>query len=403
MLTLVKRLARIGAAGVAVWALAGAPAAAQQPQQPPAGNGNPFFRVPANPPGGMAGVGGVAPPAAAPTPYGGTITNTYTPYTPAGGSIQNNPAFHYYNPSYGYGPYGYGTYQGPTGAYLSGSADVINAQANFMLTKEQKKLLHESVEQARIDTRLKAAEARIREAALQSAFRDQQEKDLQEYTLRRARTMASLPEITNAIALNDLFKDAATIQSTVRGVTGPTVPLDQDLLKRINFTSGNGGNAGLLKSPKMNWPGALQGPDYDQARKHVELLLPEATKQARSGSVDSGTLRDLRRDLDALNQQLRQHIGDLTPDEDIEAKRYLRQLEDSLKTLQNPNAGQFLTEDWTSQVKNVGELIKYMSSKGLTFAPANAGDENAYVALHNALAAYDTVISRLAREQQNAP
>jgi hypothetical protein len=41
------------------------------------------------------------------------------------------------------------------------------------------------------------------------------------------------------------------------------------------------------------------------------------------------------------------------------------------------------------KAKTVPELIKFMADRGLQFAPAVPGDENAYQALHSALAAYD--------------
>ena len=39
--------------------------------------------------------------------------------------------------------------------------------------------------------------------------------------------------------------------------------------------------------------------------------------------------------------------------------------------------------------KTVPDLVSYMKNKGLSFAPAVAGQEPAYAALHQALAAYD--------------
>jgi hypothetical protein len=44
--------------------------------------------------------------------------------------------------------------------------------------------------------------------------------------------------------------------------------------------------------------------------------------------------------------------------------------------------------------KTAAELVKYVSDKGLRFAPSTPGDEAAYRALHLALAIYDASLTQ---------
>jgi hypothetical protein len=48
----------------------------------------------------------------------------------------------------------------------------------------------------------------------------------------------------------------------------------------------------------------------------------------------------------------------------------------------------YFTEKFAAKGKTVPELLQFMASKGLKFAPATGGDEAAYSALYNYLVSY---------------
>ena len=61
-----------------------------------------------------------------------------------------------WNSPYGYGGLGpYGSYLG-SGGFLSGTADVIGAQGEFLKQEQEAKLKGEQVKQAKVDTRRKS-------------------------------------------------------------------------------------------------------------------------------------------------------------------------------------------------------------------------------------------------------
>lgn len=72
----------------------------------------------------------------------------------------------------------------------------------------------------------------------------------------------------------------------------------------------------------------------------------------------------------------------------MEAKRFCDQVDDAVKILRSPDAAEFVTGRCAARGRSVAELVSYLSQDGLTFAPAVAGQERGYLALHRALSAY---------------
>jgi hypothetical protein len=93
-----------------------------------------------------------------------------------------------------------------------------------------------------------------------------------------------------------------------------------------------------------------------------------------------------------LQVLLANNVRDLPPGQYMEARHFLNNLEDGLQLLRQPNAGLYFTQKYTAKGRTVLDLVNHMSKEGLTFAAAVGGDEAAYMALHRALAAYDSAV-----------
>src|SRR5262249_22210439 len=93
------------------------------------------------------------------------------------------------------------------------------------------------------------------------------------------------------------------------------------------------------------------------------------------------------------------NINDLTPSQYSGASRFLNQMEDALKALQQPDIADYLGQKYVAQGKTVGDLLEYMMRKGLSFAPAVNGDEGAYQALHNYLVGFANSLQSAERAQ----
>lgn len=319
------------------------------------------------------------------SPYGAIVSNPYAAATPSPSAYapQATPfrsGNSLYNP---YAP----TIVPPSGAYLMGAASVIDSQSQFMIARERAALMREDVKRSKLYTLRQTQEQRIWERNNLPTMQDDIERARAE-ELRRSRNNPTMAEVWSGKSLNDLLENAAKLQG--QGMIGPALPLEDEVLKHINVSAGQGGNIGLLKNDGMlPWPPPLRTAPFSEPREGIDKLLPIVVKQAQFGPVDQGSLRDLDAQVKQLHAALSREVQNLPPTQYVEAKRFMKQVDDAVKALQQPNVTSFFTRKLSAKGKTVGELVKSMAGDGLRFAPATPGDEAAYAALHRALVTYE--------------
>jgi hypothetical protein len=355
-------------------------------------------------------------------PYGGPALSTmgaYSPY-PGGGygggygaTLATNPYLGGYggSPSYGSGGYGGsggsgygGPYQSydmnPYSGYLRGAADVTTANANYQMSIQRARLVREQANQAHLQTRRKIVEEAEWERGRMPNPEKVREADI-EAALNRARRDPPLTEVWSARSLNALLNHVAAEQG--KGNKGPDIPLDEETLKSINLTSGDSrANAGLLKEGKLQWPRPLQGDEFSEPRTRLSRRVEEAVAKLRynpNTPVPSGLVTDMQNDLRALAERLNGCVGELSPSQYIEARRYLNQVGDAIAALSGPKVGAYFNPSWVSKARNVAELVNFMGKSGLRFAAATPGDEPAYNALYRALADFDAGLPQVAKSR----
>jgi hypothetical protein len=281
----------------------------------------------------------------------------------------------------------YTPYYDPYGGFMSGVAADISAQGQFLIQEQQSKLTKEQVNQAKIDTRRRNFDEWLYERANRPTMEDDREKARME-NIRRSRNKPPLTEIWSGKALNDLL-DAIQKMHDQR-ISGPTVPLNEETLKKINVTTGaTEGSLGLLRDDgKLQWPYTLTDTPYDEERKKLDTLAVQAYKEAEYGRVKPQTIRAMTKSTDNLVKLLKQNIRDVTPNDYVEAKRYLNEMDKTIRVLRDPDVSKFVTRKWAAKGNTVSELVQEMKNSGLKFAPAVRGDEAAYTALHSAMVEY---------------
>jgi hypothetical protein len=291
----------------------------------------------------------------------------------------------------GYGQNPYGTYyEDPNGAYLRGSGQVIDAQGRFMQNQQQAYLLREQVHAQRLANERKAFEDYLYKRQ-NTPSPEEESRRLQSQSAQRARSNPSLAEVCSGRALNDILKDLQTHPVNAGLADAHMLPrsLDEDGLRHINVTSG-AGNLGLLKNEgRLPWPAGLSGSVSAEQEGAVGALVQRALRQAElDARVETSTIRQLRAGLDQLRAQLRKNARELSAAEYTEAKTFLDNFDDAVTALRQADVGNHMTGQYSLKVRTVEELVKYMTEKGLEFAPAVPGDKEAYMALHQALASY---------------
>jgi hypothetical protein len=304
--------------------------------------------------------------------------------------------------SWSYGAYGYGAYaypgvmggvlgsplEGGSGSDFQSAADLIRAQGEYELTYQEARLVNQQVEKAKVDTRRHIYDEWLEERAKRPTLQDEAERD-QANELRRALKNAPAQEILSGHTLNIILQDLGARQS--QWAAGPATPIDPQILQHVNVTVRGASGTGILKAVcdggTLSWPMALRGTAYEEETDRIDQGLADAIRGApASHTIDPDTLSDLLEDLGELRGELSKHIEELTPSDHVQAKRFLDQLGEALRGLQQPGALDRLREKQVPEGRTVPELVRFMTAKGLVFAPAAAGDDAAYIALYNALA-----------------
>jgi hypothetical protein len=295
----------------------------------------------------------------------------------------------------GYNPWGGGFGAGSRAeGYLNGAANVTTANAEYQMINQQARLVREQANQTHLDTRKKTIQERQWELAQTPDPEEERQRDMYR-ALNRSRNNPPAVEIWSGDALNSMLTAFQSAQS--RGVRGPRVPLSPDVVKHINVTTGvTRGSTGLLKAGgKLSWPFVLRQPNFDGDRSAIEKPLAAALREAPSGEVSVATINALSGGLKQCQADVDAKIVDLTPDEYVQATRYLKELKGGLNVLKQSDVSKYFSPNSAAQGNNVAELVAHMTANGLKFAPAVSGDEPYYTTLHSAMVAYDNGIATL--------
>ena len=200
----------------------------------------------------------------------------------------------------------------------------------------------------------------------------------------------------------NLLQDVQNMQKS--GLQGPSVPLDPDMLKHINVTDGaTYGSAGIFKDLPLAWPLELQSASFKKDRDAIDALVGKMASMAAKGRVELASFDAMNNAIAGMRNTVKAQISTMSPSENIRAKRYLNQLQDSLSIFRDPNVANYFNGKWQAQGSTVGELIAYMTQNGLTLAPANNGDESYYQAFYQSLRTYDYNLFRVAGGEGATP
>jgi hypothetical protein len=289
-----------------------------------------------------------------------------------------------YGSAYNGPPYGQ---EDPTAGFLRGTSDVIRATGDYYKAVQSARITQTQADEGRIDYRRKLIDEARYERGLLPTSEELRQQEMNR-DLARARHQPPISDIISAKALNDILNH---LRSDPALGKGPNVPIDEDVLKRINVANPTNKNAsvGLLKDEgKLQWPSPLSSKEFETQRIHLSRTLEDVVSGLKfSNPVEAGKLKDLSSDLEQLQKQVEK--SELSPTDYIEAKGYLDQVDAAVRALKDPNVANIFNHKFNA--KNIAELVDGL--KGMDFAPAAPGDEWAYRMLHQALVSYDYGVS----------
>jgi hypothetical protein len=212
----------------------------------------------------------------------------------------------------------------------------------------------------------------------------------------RSRDNPPKEEVLSGKSLNLILGDlqALTADDHLGTLPATELPLDGKLLQQINVAHGAGNVAVLKNGGRLSWPAALSTAEFQNQRTRLTEKLEQAVKQAENdGRVDHTAIGKIAASIDQLRQQLRDNAQGLSFDQHFAGKNFLDSLDAALLSLGESDVRSYFNGKFTLASKTVPELVQHMTQNGLRFAPAVAGDEPAYLALHQALAEYRRAVS----------
>jgi hypothetical protein len=261
------------------------------------------------------------------------------------------------------------------------------AYGDFLIKKEEARLVREKVRVARLETRKLELKQFEWEREFLAGYDNRERKRFRDTQVEYYRNNPPVTEIIDGGPLNSLYDELVKRPDLSAGGSTPVRP---DWLQHVHYSVIGRGNAGLLKSDRIFWPHLLRRADFATDRRKLEQALGSARQKVQMGQSDEEELAELRRLVDQCEERIveanrknTRDAGSWNPRHFIEAKQFLRTLEDTIVTLERPDAANYLKP---LQGDTVVELVVYMRDRGLRFTHATSGDEAAYVALHRALA-----------------
>jgi len=207
--------------------------------------------------------------------------------------------------------------------------------------------------------------------------------------LARQLVNASPREISSGEAMNAILKALTPHAAKIKAQ--PPLAIDEAFMKRLSFNRGTGSVGLLRQEGKIEWPALLLNltpkEEVAKVRQQIDTRFQDAFNQVAGGAAaDDDNLKALRKSIDVLNETAAAQVQSKSFTENVQIKQHLKSLEDSVAFLKQPEAGDWLPGRPKFKAQSVQELAGLMQEKGIRFAPAFAGNEQAYTAMHRALA-----------------
>ena len=302
--------------------------------------------------------------------------------------------FGYAPPPPGYAnPYGYT----PTRAegYLNGIAAVTTASADYQQQIQQAKLTQEQVERSKLDTR-RAIYDEMQYEYKNRRTSDQVVAEDQAARLKRSRNNPPSTIIWSGDALNDLLMGIHQTEDHC-GVSGPQIPLNPQVLQRINVTAGTTpGTIGLFRTGgPLRWPLPLLDDRFTPLRTNIDNLVGPCIESVLTGVLDAKKLQALLKAIDELKDAVAAATNDQTPSDNIAAMRYANQLYQAARLADRRQRREFLQRQVGSPRPDGRRADHVSVEQRPALRPAADGDEPSYSALYRSLLEYDTAMLRM--------
>jgi len=184
---------------------------------------------------------------------------------------------------------------------------------------------------------------------------------------------------------------AATISAQEKGAKADSANLPPNLLTQVRFTGGANADAlALLKmAGRLQFPPAFEAAPLADLRAPLDRNFAAAAAPVLNGKpADPQKVAALEATVEKTGKTLTPLIKEMEFENAIAARRFVNKLNETVKVLKAPGAAGLFDPKWATEGTSVADLVKRMARYKLMFGPADAGGEEAYLALHRGLSAY---------------
>jgi len=290
-------------------------------------------------------------------------------------------AQYYYPGGVGYGGNGFGgwseTPQGTIaqglGAYAAG-AGVYNYDAAVAGSINENTVIQYN--QYLYNSMLEARRRYNREHAVRLKMSDAQ----YQARLARIRDNPSQADIDSGDALNmllDQLSDPKVMQGSSLRLANATV--GGQAIKDIPFRDETDAitlSLDEMTDPK-NWPAPLRADAFKAEREAYQKAVDDALEEDKQGSIKPETIARVRNAVSALYQKVGETIPKTQRPDHADSMNYLKGLAGMSRMLEKPNVEAVLAELEKVQTTTVGNLLAFMHTYSLRFAPATTPKQRA--------------------------
>ena len=114
--------------------------------------------------------------------------------------------------------------------------------------------------------------------------------------------------------------------------------------------------------------------------------------------MNDAKIAEARLYIDAMKNKIFEKRFDVVMSDYAKAVDFLDKLTTTVNILANQDAGNFLNGTYAAKGSTAGQVADHLTSHGLKFAKATAGDEPYYSKLYQQLLTYEIGLSRKAEE-----
>jgi hypothetical protein len=198
--------------------------------------------------------------------------------------------------------------------------------------------------------------------------------------LARIRDNPTQEDVDSGDALNmilDQLSDPRVMQgSSLRLANAPVSP---EAIREIPFRDETDAitlSLDEMTDPK-NWPAPLQADTFKPERETYQKAVDDALEEDKNGSIKPETVARVRNAVAALYRKVDETIPKTQRAEHAQAINYLKGLAGLSRMLERPNVEAVIAELEKVKSTTTGNLVAFMHSYNLRFAPATTPKQRA--------------------------